>query len=271
MNQKNQFVSLLDPRIDQVMWKGNYALEYLESFLSSYFKEKGMPEIEEFEILNEESIGTNETQGIHISFTSDHEKYYYEVKFTDEKNASKYFDFTFLHFAKYCWSLHLSDIHIGQIIVDFQKKESSQPIFCYTMKNNQMKEDEGIEIHVLSIPMLRKISCLKESCHRTLFDQWILLLSQDFYEEELEKNEVLKLFYCLWHQESNKIWIDEFNKSEKLQLSFILSHLEGKTPEEIARSLLNLEFSKKQICEATGLSIQEIENIQLTGMESNHE
>lgn len=263
MNQEKQFVSLLDPRISKVMWRGSHTLEYLRSFLCSYFKEKEKINVEEFEILNEEEIGTNYTQGIHISFSNHHEKYYYEVKFTDEKNVSKYFDFTFLKFAKYCWSLHLSNIHIGQIMIDFQNKELTQPIFSYTMKNNQIKEDEGIEIHVLSIPMLSKIIQSRKKAKHTLFEQWVLLFAQSLDEEELEENEVLKLFHYLWHQESNKILLEEFNKSEQLQLSFILSHLEGKPIEEKALYLLKLEFSKKQICKATGLSIQDLEKLQL--------
>ena len=88
MNEKKKLVALLDPRVYKCMWKGDHAQEYLSSFISSYFKLNGLFKIQDFEIIDEKLIKGNDGDRIYVTFTSNHEKYYYEVKFTNEKNAS---------------------------------------------------------------------------------------------------------------------------------------------------------------------------------------
>ena len=257
---------MLEEPIYSFLWKSVHTKDYLIDFLNAYFHFNDHTTITNLEFIDS-SLFTNDMEiqkRIHITFMRGEERYYYEIKFVNEAEASVYFDFSLLPFANYCWNVGALKQHIGQFVLNFKDTGTVDPIQYFMMKNDTI-DDDGIEVHILSLSLLSKILSDKSPLELNRFERWILLFSATSSSEVkdvVKPYPIMRTFLYLWSQESKRVLICENNQSDEKRNAYLFEEAcENKTL-QIAIQLLQEHCSLETIQNVTGLSISEIVSLQ---------
>lgn len=266
MNQMKKLISMLDDDVYEILWKSEHTKEYLNDFMNAFFNVIGSSSVKEFEILENDLFASHDDElkkRIHLTFIYEQKRYYYEIKISNSKDMNKYFDFTLIPFANYCWKNTESDIHVGQIILNFNEEDIEEPISYHVIKNEEL-DDNGVEIHVISLPLLKSILKDKSLLELNRFERWILLFSAENTLEVqgiVQNFPIMKTFFYIWKQESKRILLERNNATDELRLNYLLEEMKDKTKVEIAQQLLKQKCPVPMIMKATGLSYDEIQSL----------